>query len=55
MSKYLDMWTKIKESTEEERRHFLELHPRAEGKDLYFRGEIYFDVDLLEAVRNSLH
>lgn len=54
MSTYWDMWDRIKKTSEEDRRAFLEAHPRAKGKDLEFGGSIFFDVDLLEAIRNSL-
>jgi len=55
MSQYLDMWGKINASTEDELWKFLEDHPRAEGRDLWFNGAKYFDVDLLEAIRNKLN
>lgn len=54
MSTYLRMWEKIKATSEEDRKAFLVAHPRAEGKDVDFFGETYFDVDLLESVRNSI-
>lgn len=54
MSTYLKMWEKIKATSEEDRKKFLEEHPRALGKDVDFFGETYFDVDLLESVRNSI-
>ncbi len=53
-STYWRMWDKIKATTPEDRQKFLDEHPRAEGKDLDFFGETFFDVDLLESVRNSL-
>jgi len=54
MSIYLEMWAEIKSTTESYRREFLEDYGPAVGKNvLYYKG-IYFDVDLLEAVRNSL-
>ena len=55
MSRYLDMWGKINAATEDELWKFLEDHPRAEGRDLWFKDAKYFDVDLLEAIRNKLN
>lgn len=54
VSTYWRMWDKIKAMSVEDRQKFLDEHPRAEGKDLEFGGEMFFDVDLLESVRNSL-
>jgi 2-oxo-4-hydroxy-4-carboxy--5-ureidoimidazoline (OHCU) decarboxylase len=53
-SVYWQMWEKLKAASVEERQEFLKEHPRAEGKDLEFRGQTFFDVDLLESMRNSL-
>jgi len=54
MSTYLRMWELIKTSSVKERDDFLREHPRAEGKDIEFQGQTFFDVDLLEAIRSSL-
>jgi len=54
MSTYLKMWAEIKGATEEYRREFVEKYGPAKGHDVQFVEGIYFDVDLLEAIRNSL-
>ena len=54
MTTYWRMWGNIKTTTKQYRLDFLQDHPRALGKTLEFNGESFFDVDLLEAVRNSL-
>jgi len=53
-STYWRMWDKIREIGPEKCQAFLDEHPHATGKNLEFGGETFFDVDLLEAVRNSL-
>lgn len=52
-STYLKMWEKIHEATPEHLEQFLKDHPRAVGQDLEFMGETFFDVDLLESLRNA--
>ena len=54
MSAYLRMWQLIKETPLERREEFLKEHSPAQGIDLLFAGERFFDVDLLEAVRHSI-
>lgn len=54
MSKYIEMWGKIKAATPEDRRVALKMFSPATGKDVPFFGERYFDVDLLEALREAV-
>lgn len=54
MNTYLRMWKLINEAPVVECQAFLEKNSPARGRDLEFRGETFFDVDLLEAIRNAL-
>jgi len=54
MSTYLRMWELIKKTPMNERQTFLNTHSPAKGINLVFNGETFFDVDLLEALRNSV-
>lgn len=55
MSAYLRMWELIKQTSVEKRQEFLNEHEPARGVDLNFQGETFLDVDLLAAIRNSIH
>ena len=52
MSKYLEMWAKIKELNLEETRNWINVVQPARGQEINFRGVRVLDVDVLEALRN---
>lgn len=52
MSKYFEMWTKIKELNLEETRNWINVVQPARGQEIDFRGVRVIDVDVLEALRN---
>lgn len=52
---YYEMWERIKTSPSDYRKGFIDGYGPAQGKDTVFLGKKFFDVDLLEALRNSLH